>query len=707
MRKVLGKILLIVVPVIAAFFMLYPTYRANQLDSKQADYLARAKKAKSSSDSLAIMEEFKRLYGEDLKKNMNAKLKLGLDLRGGMYVTLEVDIAKLIEESAQAETVDETFNEVIRRTRQEAKSSEEKVIDIFLRNFNAIARPKGKSLISYFDIGDIKDISEEKIIKKLNENADQAIEQAQEVIRQRIDQYGVAEPNIQKQGTRRVVLELPGVSNEAEMRNLLSTTARLEFKLVRNNAEIVKAFARIDKVLSDQAKRRKGMKVEETAAVDSTAADTTAKAETAEKAVASKKDVKQHDTAKSTKADSGKKGKEDNPYEGLSETEAKKRYVEDHPLTSLFSTMFIAPNGKVVPVYFKTNQYPDGEYMFRIQKNALDRFKEILARPEIRQLVPVDLQIAIDAKPDQRIMKQSNVEIFDFYALKKDAELTGDVVTDARASFDQSSNAPVVLMQMNSDGSERWARITGANLKKRVAIVLDDRVYSAPTVQSKITGGSSQITGMANAEEARLLEIVLKAGALKAPVQIVEERVVGPSLGEDSIKSGLWASLGAALVVILYMLMYYSVAGLIADFAVLLNILLIIAVMAALHGTLSLPGIGGIILTLGMAVDANVLIYERIREELYRGRSYKSAVDEGFSKAMSAIVDSNVTTFLTSLILYYFGTGPIQGFALTTMIGIGATLFTAIMISRAIIEMLLEYNIQISFGESKKLLENN
>jgi preprotein translocase subunit SecD len=226
-------------------------------------------------------------------------------------------------------------------------------------------------------------------------------------------------------------------------------------------------------------------------------------------------------------------------------------------------------------------------------------------------------------------------------------------------------------------------------VKKRIAVVLDGRVYTAPTVQNKITGGRSQITGSSTIDEARLLEIVLKAGALKAPVKIVEERVVGPSLGEDSIRSGLLSSAVAAILVVLFMIVYYVSAGMIADFAVVINIVLVVAILAAFGGTLTLPGIAGLILTLGMAVDANILIYERIREELYRGRSLRAAVDEGFSKALSAILDSNITTFITGLILYYLGTGPIKGFAITLMIGIVMTLFTGITLSRAIFEIVL------------------
>jgi preprotein translocase subunit SecD len=709
LKKVLGKIILVGVSIIAAIAMLFPTYRAYNLENIQKEYLRKAKAAKNSADSLAIMESFKKQYGEALLKAKNAQLKLGLDLRGGMYVTLEVDVAKLIEETASKEQVDDIFEQVIAKTKNDARNTDKDVIEIFLKNFDAIARPKGKSLISYFDFGNIRDLSDEKIIDKLREDQKQAIDQALEVLRQRIDQYGVAEPNIQKQGNNRILMELPGVSNVSEMRSLLQTTARLEFKLVKNNKQIVEFFARVDKFLREKKLRLGTNGLEATPSTDSSnvaQADST-KGKAKDEKIATKT-AKTNDTLTEKKdstaqADSLKKSDTTDPYAGLPKEEATRKYLEDHPFTRLFTTYFIPQqkNSKIVPIYYTTNQFPEGEYMFKILEDSLPRFNEIMNRPEIKAMMPADLSVAFDAKPDQRYLKQ-NIKLYDFYSLKKEPELTGDVITDALATYDPTNNAPMVTMAMNSDGAERWGKITGANLQKRIAIVLDDRIYSAPTVQSKITGGNSQITGMANAEEARLLEIVLKAGALKAPVQIIEERIVGPSLGEDSIRNGVTASIIAALAVVLFMFAYYSIGGLIADFAVILNIVLMLGILASLGGTLSLPGIAGIILTLGMAVDANVLIYERIREELVKGRSMKSAIDEGFSKALSAILDSNITTFITGLILYYFGSGPIQGFALTLMIGIIMTLFTAIMISRAVIEILLQSGVNhISFGQKK------
>jgi preprotein translocase subunit SecD len=274
------------------------------------------------------------------------------------------------------------------------------------------------------------------------------------------------------------------------------------------------------------------------------------------------------------------------------------------------------------------------------------------------------------------------------YGVVREADLTGDVVTEAFPSFDQSSNQPMVLMEMTGEGGERWAQITGANIGKRIAIILDGRVYSAPTVQNKITGGSSQITGATSPEEANLLAVVLKAGALKAPVKIIEERVVGPSLGEDSIRRGITSSILSFALIVLFMLAYYVWGGGLADIALLMNVLLVVAGLAGFGGTLSLPGIAGIILSTAMAVDANILIFERMREELYAGKTLKVAIDLGFEKAWSAIIDSNLTNILATVPLLIWGSGPVRGFAVTLLVGAVITLFTAVVVTRAMFTLI-------------------
>ena len=698
MKRIGGKLLLVILPLIFAVFLLYPSYKAYNLQQEKDVAMQKAAKAETPTDSLQIMEKFQQRYGDELTDAKESALKLGLDLRGGMYVTLEVDVVKLIEESAQSEAIDETFLKVIQATEEDVETSDEPALDLFLENFNEIARPKGKSLISYFDISDIREPSEEKIVEQLQSNALSAIDQALEVMRQRIDQYGLTEPNIQKQGNRRILLELPGVEDEAQIRKLLQTTARLEFKLVRNNDQIVKAFYNIDEYLAQKRKRQeKRDEITDTEPVIEPA-------DTLQKAVAGE------ESSTLTGGESGTMTAADtaaidttNPYAGLEEDEALAKYQADHPFTRLFSTLFLQGEGRAaryVPIDYATETFPQGDYLFRISEDSLDKFRAYLRMPEIQGMIPYDLEVLPSAKPEYTA--EDGTEVFGIYGVKKDAELTGDVITNAFVDYDPTSNTPMVIMRMNNEGGDRWARITGANIGKRIAIVLDDRVYSAPNVQDRISGGSSQITGMEDTKEASLIVTILKAGALKAPVRIIQERIVGPSLGEDSIRSGITASIIAIFLVILYMAFYYNRGGLVADFAVMLNVIIILAILAAFNATLTLPGIAGIILTIGMAVDANILIFERIREEIDKGRSLDSAKDEGFSKALSAILDTNITTFITGLILFYFGSGPIQGFAMTLMIGILATLFTAIMVSRAIIEMFLTSGTtKFSFGEPK------
>ncbi|MBE0558348.1 MAG: protein translocase subunit SecD, partial [Proteobacteria bacterium] len=308
--------------------------------------------------------------------------------------------------------------------------------------------------------------------------------------------------------------------------------------------------------------------------------------------------------------------------------------------------------------------------------------------------IPQDFEFMWSAKT----IISDGQRFYSLYPVKKQPELTGGVIVDARASISPEDGRPIVNMEMNSEGSREWARITGANINKRIAIALDNAIFSIPFVQQKITGGRSQITGVDNEDEARLLEIVLKAGALPAPVTIIEQRTVGPSLGEDSIRSGLSATGFAFLFTVVFMLVYYKSAGSVADLALFLNVLFILGVLAGFQATLTLPGIAGIILTIGMAVDANVLINERVREELDGGKTLRAAIDAGYSKALSAIVDSNITTFLTGIILYQFGTGPVQGFALTLMIGIAASLFSAVFITRLVFTILSDKGWAPSFG---------
>jgi SecD/SecF fusion protein len=344
-------------------------------------------------------------------------------------------------------------------------------------------------------------------------------------------------------------------------------------------------------------------------------------------------------------------------------------------------------------LYVKPDQSGSGEGY--VAEKDKDRVVRLLERPEVQRLIPSDLEFLWSAKVQTF---KDGQKFYLLYPVKKTAELTGSVVTNAQASVDPEDNRSIVNMEMSSEGARDWARITGANIGKRVAIIMDKGVFSAPVVQAKITGGRSRITGMDSPGEARLLEIVLKAGALPAPVTTIEQRSVGPSLGEDSIRAGMNSTIIAIIFTVLFMVVYYHSAGAVADFALIFNILFILGVMAGFQATLTLPGIAGIVLTIGMAVDANVLINERIREEMAGGKTLRAAIDAGYAKAFSAIIDSNITTLLTAIILYQFGTGPVQGFAMTLMIGIMATMFSAIVITHVIFNIMTEKGVNPNFG---------
>lgn len=617
MKKERGKIIIIIASVLIALYLLYPTYKDYNF-TKQLISLV-------GEDSVKYLEQNE----HEIREARTKRIKLGLDLQGGMRVVLEVNIPKLLEDLGKNK--DETFNTILSEVQAESKVSEQPITSILLRKFEE----RGIRLSRYY--GSIRDNNEE-IISKLDEEAVNAIDRAVEVVRNRVDQYGVSEPTIQKQAATRIIVELPGVSKEAEVRQLLQGTALLEFKLLKEPEVVNRVTETIDKFLA-------GKQV-----VDSLVQDTAKVA-----AVKDTNDITIPEAATQADADAAK----------------------EHPF------FFLARPDPQIP----------GE--FYVAEENREKVNRILKRPEIQKLIPTDMMFLWSAK--HSIIAEGK-KWYKLYPVKKEAELTGGVIVNARATIDPNYNTPVVNMEMNTEGARDWARITGANIQKRIAIVMDNGVFSAPVVRQKIIGGNSQIEGMDNIEEARLLEIVLKAGALPAPVEIIQQQTVGPSLGQDSINKGINSSLLAFVLTVLFMIIYYSKAGTIADFALMFNVIFILAVLAAFQGTLTLPGIAGMILTMAIAVDANVLIFERIREESVTGKTLRAAIDAGYGKAWTAIFDSNLTTFFTGVILYNFGSGPIQGFALTLMIGIAASLFSAIVITRVIFNLMTERNSNISFG---------
>jgi len=643
MKEFRFKIILILAAIGLSLYLLYPTYQdlenTKKLNAevKVKETLLKKEDPNISKQKLNTMiglfEDSIKVAEPSIMEAKKKRMKLGLDLQGGMRIVLEVNTGKLLEKIAN--NPDDVFKKVLAESEKEAEKTDESVVDIVARKF----QERGIRLSRYY--GTIRQ-DDAEIVKDLKKSAEDAVTRAMEIIRNRVDQYGVSEPSISRQGTRRIIVELPGVAKEEEAKQLLQGTALLEFRLVKDADITYPIMQRIDEVL---ARRNKS-------GIKDTIGDETASVDTLNKA-----DTTAADTTKQL---------------------TKEEFQKQHPF---FAAAVLNPQ----------SQYADA-YVSQEDRNKIEYW---LSLPEVQKVIPDNVEFVFSAKP---LKNQGNKKIYIMYLVNKTPELTGGVITNAQANLDPNSSAPIVNMEMNSEGATDWARITGANVGKRIAIMLDGVVFSAPSVRGKIPGGRSQIEGMENLEEAKLLEIVLKAGALPAPVDVIEERIVGPSLGQDSVSSGFNSALIGYLAVGLFMIFYYRQAGTIAALTVVLEILFILGVLAGFQATLTLPGIAGIVLTIGMAVDANVLIFERIREEMETGKTMKASIDSGFARAYSAIIDSNITTFITGIILYQFGTGPVQGFALTLMIGIGATLFGALVITRVVMDILLARGSKISVG---------
>ena len=645
MKELRFRLILILGAIALSVYLLYPTY-VDYRNTQKLDKILEKRREQIVKDDpqltkqqvdlrVTVIEDSIKAEDPSIQNARAKRIKLGLDLQGGMRVVLEVNTAELLRKIAK--NPDNTFKSVIAAAEKEAETSNESVVDIVGKMFDQ----RGIRLSRYF--GNIRE-SDSQILSDLKKDAEDAVARAMEIIRNRVDQYGVSEPSIVRQGSRRIIVSLPGVAREEEAKQLLQGTALLEFKLVKDPQFAISVMYSIDNVLSGKS------------ISDSTQSDTTA--------------------AKSSNKKSSAAAKEDTSAEDTSKQLSKEEFAKEHPFFSLVSAEQNSGVGYV-------------------SANDMDKVKLILNRPDVQKVIPDNVQFVFDAKP---ITNKDGEKFYRMYLVNKTPELTGGVITDAQATIDPQTSSPIVTMQMNSEGATEWSRITGANIGKRIAIILDGVVYSAPNVRGKIPGGRSQIEGMADMEEAKLLSIVLKAGALPAPVKIIEERTVGPSLGQDSINSGFKSALIGYLLVGIFMVVYYQKAGTIAAASLTFTVLFILGVLAGFNATLTLPGIAGIILTIGMAVDANVLIYERIREELGTGKTIKASVDSGFSKAYSAIIDSNITTFFTGIILYQFGTGPVQGFALTLMIGIVASLFSALIVARVLFDYLIIRGSHITVG---------
>ncbi len=604
------------------------------------------------------------------------EINFGLDLKGGMSVILEVSTVDVLKSLAN-NSKDTTFVKSLARARELQTERNKDFISLFGEAFNEI--DPGASLSAIFTAEELRDrikpgtTTNEEVLKIIREEAQGAIDNAFNIITTRIDQFGVTQPSIQRLETNdRILVDLPGVKNKARVRKLLQGTANLEFWETFENEEVINYLSAADQIVYEYLKTQRELKEKTAEAVETQVAQEVVEERDTTETLSLLEQIRSDSTG----------------------TDSLEQDLENrNPLFSLLSPSYNRQTGQPFP----------GAVVGRALFKDTTRINQYLAIARDKGVFPRELRLTWSALPETDENKKPT-DVFRLYAIKvrsRDGKppLGGEAVVSASQEFDDASGTAYVLMNMNGEGTKRWAHITGQNVGKMVCVVMDNRVYSGAVVQTEITGGSSQITGDFSINEAQDLANLLKSGKLPAPASIIQEDVVGPSLGKRAVQDGLRSFLIAFFVVLMYMIFYYSRrAGLVADIALISNMFFIAGVLASLGASLTLPGIAGIVLTIGMSVDANVLIYERIREEMAAGKGVRMAISDGYKAAYSAIIDANVTTLLTGIILYVFGTGPIKGFATTLIIGILTSLFSAIFITRLIFERYLNKNRDITFA---------
>jgi len=645
-------------------YQLMFTFKASQVE-KAAKTFAKGDKQKEQmyldSMSSEVVYNLLGIRKYTFKEVKALELGLGLDLQGGMNVTLEVSVVDLVR-SLSNFSKDSTFTAAIRMAKEKQKTSQDDFVTLFGKSFEQVS-PGGK-LASIFNTLDLKDkvkynSTNAEVLDVLKAETKIAIDNSFEIIRTRIDRFGVAQPNIQQlQTAGRILVELPGVDDPKRVRKLLQGTANLEFWETYDNSEVYQYLAQANQKIAEI----QSIKTQPTA----TPADTAKTATTGNSLL--------NELDKSAKTDTSAVGKA---------AEMNKQF----PLFSILSPSS-TPQGQLYPgAAVGTAMWKDTAIV-----------NTYLKMDQVRALMPRNLAFRWTAKAIDKEEKFYRLIAIKVTGRDGRAPLEGDVITDARQDYADMGSSPEVTMRMNSEGAKVWARLTKDNVGKSIAIVLDGYVRSYPNVTGEISGGSSSITGLESVEEAKDLANILKSGKMPAPAIIIAEDVVGPSLGQEAITSGFWSFGIAFLLVLGYMLFFYShKAGLAANIALVINVFFLIGVLASIGAVLTLPGIAGIVLTMGMAVDANVLIYERVEDEMLSGKSVRLAVLDGYNAAYSAIIDGQVTTLLTGIVLYIFGSGPIRGFATTLIIGILTSLFTSIFITRLIFERQLAKNKDVTF----------
>lgn len=651
-------------------------------------------KLKSYLDSIAT----KGVYNLGVKEYTYQECKereinLGLDLKGGMNVTLEVSVVDLVRSLAGANQNDPTFKKAIDRALELQKNSNKGFVDLFGQAYKEVD-PNASLAAIFANIENQDKINfnstNEQVLKVLNEESNAAISRSFNILRTRIDKFGVSQPNIQQLGSGRILVELPGVKEPDRVRKLLQGTAKLEFWETYTFGEVAPSLVSVNKLLAGNSSTDTLSTSSDSTKTASTDSTSTAKDST----VAAKKDTSKNSLVSKLGNDTSKKDSAQKTFE---------QFSKENPL---FAVLFPA-DGQVRTQEEKTMVDKQAIIGYSLIKDTA-KVNAILAREDVKSLLPKNLKLLWSVKPQTK--ESQSLQLIGIKVNGRDgnAPLDGGAISDARQDFGQFNSKPEISMKMNLEGAKIWKRLTGENVGKSIAIVLDDYVYSFPNVQGEIPNGNSSITGNFEINEAKDLANILKAGKLPAPARIVEEAVVGPSLGKEAINNGMLSFIVAILIVFVFMFVYYNKAGLVADIALICNIFFIMGVLASLGAVLTLPGIAGIVLIIALSVDANILIFERVREELRAGKGIRLAISDGYKHAMGSIVDSNFTTLILGIILYVFGSGPVQGFATTLIIGILCSLFSAIFISRLVFEWMLEKGQPIPFWNnfSKDAFQN-
>ncbi len=613
------------------------------------------------------------------KQCREMEIGLGLDLKGGMNVILEVSVPDVVDVLADHKT-DAAYKKSMEEAKKEEETSQNDFISLFIKYWKQ--NSNGRPLAAVFATQQMKgkvstNSTDAEVERALRAEVQSAVDNSFNVVRNRIDKFGVVQPNIQKlEGqSGRIMVEMPGIKEPERVRKLLQGSANLEFWETYNSQEIYPLLAQLN-----QKYAATGGEVEVADSTAAAAADTTAVADT---------------TAANSANLAAKLAKKNDK---VMDAKAKAEALKQNPLFAVFQPV---PQGLAIVGYANARDTADVD--------------KVIYSDIARQILPAECKLRWGAKAEDFGGENTKGEIFALYALKITepngrAPLEGDVITNAKDEFDQMGH-PSVSMQMNSDGARRWSQITKQNIGRGVAIVLDDAVYSAPRILTQIDGGNSSITGNFTIEDTKDLANTLNSGKMPAPTRIVQEEVVGPSLGAQSIKQGVISFIVAFVLLMIYMVMLYGfIPGMLANMALLFNLFFTLGILTSFQAALTMPGIAGIVLTLGTAVDANVLIYERTKEELRKGHSVKESLNLGYSNAFSAIFDSNFTSLITGIILYVFGTGPIRGFATTLMIGICVSFFTAVFMTRLIYDAKMKkdkwQNLTFSTAYSRNMMQN-